>query len=99
MRRAEVIAADSVAQSREEAGDLVLAFEDDARQWNRIHELSEIVAGRVAGRTNAEAVTIFKSNGIAMEDVAAGARVYEMARRAVRGVEIPLWAGKRDALR
>jgi alanine dehydrogenase len=99
VRRAGVIAADSVTQSREEAGDLVLAFAGNAAQWERVHELSEIVAGRVAGRTNAGEVTVFKSNGIAMEDVAAGARVYELARRQGRGTEIPVWAGKRGALR
>ena len=54
VRQAHVIAADSVAQSREEAGDLVLAFGGDTREWDRVCELSEIVAGRVAGRRNGE---------------------------------------------
>ena len=48
--------------------------------WDRIHELGEVVAGKVPGRTNAEDITLFKSHGIALEDVAVAALVYERAR-------------------
>ena len=42
-------------------------------------ELSEIVAGRKAGRINNEEITVFDSTGIALEDAVAAATVYEKA--------------------
>jgi ornithine cyclodeaminase/alanine dehydrogenase-like protein (mu-crystallin family) len=68
--RAQLIAVDSIEQAKIEAGDLLLAPVD----WNdpRIVELSKIDA-RPAGSP----VTIFKSIGLGIEDVAAAAFVYE----------------------
>ena len=69
VNRAEIIAADSIAQSREEAGDLIQAFAEKPDEWNRVVELAEIVAGRRSGRDNQDQITLFKSNGIAIEDI------------------------------
>ncbi|HVA72839.1 MAG TPA: ornithine cyclodeaminase family protein [Candidatus Limnocylindrales bacterium] len=77
--RADVIFADSREQSKLEAGDLIQAFEGDYSRWNGVRELSDLVAGRVEGRTSREQVTLFKSNGIAIEDVVTAGRVYELA--------------------
>ena len=58
--------------------------EDEAR-WNAIAEtdvageLGEVVLGRIAGRTSREEVTIFKSLGMAVEDVAAAHLAYVKA--------------------
>jgi len=59
-----------------ESGDLLLAL--DEQGWGRVVELQELVAGR-PGRTSAGEVTIFKSNGLAIEDVVAAGYVYERA--------------------
>jgi len=91
VRRADVIAADSVEQSKIEAGDLILAFGEDKRRWNSVRELSDIISGKVAGRTNAEQITLFKSNGIAIEDIVVGGRVYELARERGMGREVPMF--------
>jgi len=68
--RADVIAVDSVEVAKIESGDLLLAPVD----WSdpRIVDLAD-VEGRPAG----DPVTIFKSNGLGVEDVAAAAYVYE----------------------
>jgi ornithine cyclodeaminase/alanine dehydrogenase-like protein (mu-crystallin family) len=76
VRRAGLIVVDSREQSRMESGDLVLAFEEE--DWSRTAELQEIVAGR-RGRRSPGEITLFESNGIAAEDVAAAALVYERA--------------------
>ncbi len=53
-------------------------------QEKHIHaELGEIVAGKAAGRTSAHEVTLFKSVGVAIQDLAAATRVLEQAE--VRG--------------
>jgi len=52
--------------------------------------LADVVAGRRPGRTSAEEITIFDSTGVAIEDVAAAAAVYEKAVAAGRGTTIDL---------
>jgi alanine dehydrogenase len=91
VNRADLIAADSVEQSKIEAGDLILAFGQDAQRWNSVRELSDIISGKVAGRTDAEQITLFKSNGIAIEDIVVGGRVYELARERGMGREVPMF--------
>jgi ornithine cyclodeaminase/alanine dehydrogenase-like protein (mu-crystallin family) len=78
--RADLVVVDSIEQGRIESGDLLLAGVD----WDRVVELKEIASAR-AGRTRPEAVTIFKSNGMAVEDVIAAGLVYERALQAGAG--------------
>ena len=59
--------------------------------YGLVRELSEVVAGGTAGRTSARQITLFKSNGIALEDVMAANRVYQAARERHFGKEVPLW--------
>lgn len=89
--RCDVVAADSVEQSKMEAGDLIQAFGTDGSRWASVRELADIVADRVPGRTNQNQITLFKSNGIAIEDVVVGGRVYEIARERGIGREVPMW--------
>jgi alanine dehydrogenase len=53
-------------------------------------ELGSIVAGRDPGRTTAEQLFVFDSTGMALQDVAAAAVVYERARKAKRGRKVRL---------
>jgi ornithine cyclodeaminase/alanine dehydrogenase-like protein (mu-crystallin family) len=93
--RAAKIVVDSIEQAKMEAGDLILAFGEDQSRWDDVQELSEIVAGKLAGRSSADQITLFKSNGIATWDLAAAIRVYEMALAQGRGQTIPLWQAKK----
>ena len=60
---------DSRTAALTEAGDVLLAMKDGP--VSIAGELGELAAGRVTGRASAEEVTIFKSLGMAVEDVAA----------------------------
>jgi len=95
--RAGIIAADSREQSKLEAGDLIQAFAGDESKWSQVIELAEIAAGRVPGRTSAEEITLFKSNGVAIEDIVTAGRIYEIAVEKKRGVELPFWSKKSAA--
>jgi alanine dehydrogenase len=97
VRRSDVITADSVEQSKMEAGDLIQAFAGDESRWASVRELSEVISGKVPGRTNRDQITFFKSNGIAIEDIVVGGRVYEIARERGMGREVPMWQGARSA--
>jgi ornithine cyclodeaminase/alanine dehydrogenase-like protein (mu-crystallin family) len=91
VRRAGVIATDSIEQAKIEAGDLIQAFGGDAGSWSRVLDLARIVGGESPGRHDRSEVTVFKSNGIATEDVAVAARVYEMARERGMGRDVSLF--------
>jgi ornithine cyclodeaminase/alanine dehydrogenase-like protein (mu-crystallin family) len=89
---ADIIVVDSVEQSRQEAGDLIIAFHGDEICWTGVKKLSEIVAGKASGRTSDTEVTLFKSNGIASWDLAVAMKVYAMAREKGLGSELPIWS-------
>ncbi len=89
--RAARIVVDSKQQAQREAGDLIAPFQTDPRRWESIYELHQVVSGVVPGRTRADEVTLFKSTGIALEDVAVAACVYEAAREQNLGRWLPMW--------
>lgn len=89
--RADVIFVDSLEQSKLEAGDLIQAFEGHPSHWDAVKELAGLVAGGIKGRTAPEQITLFKSNGIAIEDVVTAGRVYELALARGVGKRLDLW--------
>jgi ornithine cyclodeaminase/alanine dehydrogenase len=92
VRRADVIVVDALDQARLECGDIIAAADDDPSLWNRVAELGPIVAGHLPGRRGAEELTLFESQGIALEDVVTMDLVYRRAQAAGAGDEIPLTA-------
>jgi len=89
VRRCGIIVVDSRDQSRLEAGDLIEALGEDSNAWAAVRELSDVVTGKLAGRTHDRQVTLFKSNGVAIEDVTVAARVYEEAVKQALGQHLP----------
>jgi alanine dehydrogenase len=89
---ADVIVVDSVEQSRQEAGDLIIAFRGDEICWTGVKKLSDVVAGKASGRTSDSEVTLFKSNGIASWDLAVAMKLYAMAKEKGLGRQLPLWS-------
>lgn len=88
LERASFVCCDSKEQAKLESGDLIEPIEQGILDWLEVHELQEVVAGEVQGRQSAEDVVLFKSNGIAAWDVAAGALVLERARERGAGTEL-----------
>ncbi|HSE39846.1 MAG TPA: ornithine cyclodeaminase family protein [Acidobacteriota bacterium] len=72
VRRSDLIVVDHREQSKIEAGDLIGVVED----WNNVYELADVVQGKVA-RTSTEQITLYKSNGIAVEDIASALHIYK----------------------
>jgi alanine dehydrogenase len=83
---------DSLAQSQQEAGDLIIPFSKRPQRWSEVHELADLVAGKVPGRANDSQITLFKSNGIASWDLAVAVKVYTLAKEKGLGRELPLYA-------
>ena len=79
-RRVADVVVDSKDQARLEAGDFQQAFEDGSLHWSDVRELGQVIVGRYRGREHDQDITLFKSLGIAIEDVAVAARVYARAQ-------------------
>lgn len=76
---ANFIAADDREQVQYESMDLAEPVKDGVLKWESVFSLADVVSGRVKGRTSPKDITIFKSLGVAIEDVALAIRVYEKA--------------------
>lgn len=84
---ASAVVCDSVAACRVEAGELAAAAEAGAWNWDAALELADIVGGKVAPPTSGRRV--FKSVGLAIEDVAIASRLLDRAREAGVGIDLP----------
>ncbi|MEK6276196.1 MAG: ornithine cyclodeaminase family protein [Actinomycetota bacterium] len=80
LERAVFVCCDSVEQARLESGDLVEPVQRGVLDWLEVHELQEVVAGEITGRSSPGDIVVFKSNGIAAWDVAIGAAALDRAR-------------------
>jgi ornithine cyclodeaminase/alanine dehydrogenase-like protein (mu-crystallin family) len=87
---ATVKATDHVEQAKEEAGEFRELVAAGKLAWSAIRELGEFVTGKAAGRTSPSDLTLFKSLGIALEDVAFAEVVYQRALAARIGRPIPI---------
>jgi len=86
--RADWIAVDSIEQARMESGDLLLTLDENG--WNdpKLVELKDVVASKPARERRPADITVFKSNGLAVEDVICAGFVYEQGLREGRGAEM-----------
>jgi ornithine cyclodeaminase/alanine dehydrogenase-like protein (mu-crystallin family) len=94
--RASLIVCDSIEQARGEAGDLLLAAAPGspaapgpAAPLDRAVELAAVVAGDHPGRTSPRDITLFKSLGLGIEDLAAASVLYDRALAAGAGRVVP----------
>ncbi len=74
------ITVDTLEVAQLEAGDLILPVSEGALSWEKVEELGEIVAGKRPGRESDDQITLFCSQGLALEDVVVGRRIYERAK-------------------
>lgn len=88
IQRSTRIATDDLEQARQESGDLIGPAESGLLSWDRVVELGRIVAGDVPGRSSPQEITLFESQGVAAEDVAAMKLAYDRARALGIGEEL-----------
>jgi ornithine cyclodeaminase/alanine dehydrogenase-like protein (mu-crystallin family) len=74
-----LIVCDDVSDAKIECGELIWAAERRIFRWETAVELRDVAGSRVAGRPSTDAITLFESQGLAVEDVAAGMHVYRKA--------------------
>jgi alanine dehydrogenase len=90
IRRAGLVCVDSRATALAESGDLLPALEKGRLHAGQLVELGEVVAGVRRGRTSAQEITLFESQGMAIQDLALGLRLLPLAREHGLGQDISL---------
>jgi alanine dehydrogenase len=88
--RAAVKVTDHIEQAKIEAGEFRELTAAGKLQWSDIRELGELVTGKAKGRTSPSDLTLFKSLGIALEDMAFGELVYQRALASGVGTPLPV---------
>ncbi len=79
VRRASFVCVDSREELGLEAGDLVQPLETGLILPEAVYELGQVIAEQVEGRRGPEDITLFASQGLALEDIAAARVVYDRA--------------------
>ena len=87
--RSAVVAIDNIEQAKTECGELMAASERGVFRWGQAVALHQVVGRQVSGRPSPDAITLFESQGIGIEDVACYAYVYGVARERGVGIELP----------
>ena len=83
------IVVDNLEQAKMECGDLIWSSQRGLFRWTQAHDLRDVVVGRVKGRPSDASVTLFESQGVALEDVAAAYHIYTKAREQGVGLQLP----------
>jgi ornithine cyclodeaminase len=90
VRRAQPVVVDSRPSALKEAGDLLPALEKGRLHLGGLAELGEVIAGTRPGRTSREQITLFESQGMAMQDLVIAAHLMRLAREQGAGSEVDL---------
>ncbi|HUL95534.1 MAG TPA: ornithine cyclodeaminase family protein [Usitatibacter sp.] len=92
VRKADPVVVDSRPSAMKEAGDLLPALEKGRLHMGMLTELGEVIAGTRPGRTKPGQVTLFESQGMAMQDLIIAAEMARLAREQGAGEEVRLGA-------
>ena len=85
------IVVDHRASALDEAGDLIIALQKGLiRREDLQTELGDVISGRASGRSSDDEITLFKSVGVGVQDLAAASFVYNRALELNLGVDAPL---------
>ena len=92
VRRANPVVVDSRPSAMKEAGDLLPALEKGRLHAGALTELGEVIAGIRPGRTSRDQITLFESQGMAMQDLIIAAELVRSARERGIGEEVAIGA-------
>jgi alanine dehydrogenase len=90
VRRCDLVTVDAVPTALAEAGDLLPLLEKGRLHARQLVELGDVIVGRHPGRVSLDQISLFESQGMAIQDLAVGLRVLAAAEAAGLGREIPM---------
>lgn len=86
----DLIAVESLEQSKDESGELIEASKAGKLDWNDVVEMKDIVSGKVDGRPNPAAITQCNTLGVAAEDVVTAGLALTAAEKSGVGTILPV---------
>jgi alanine dehydrogenase len=90
IKRAKFVG-DSKEACFNEAGDILIPIKEGAITESHFYaELGEIITGKKKGRENNQEITLFKSNGLAIQDAATAKLIYDKAVKAGIGLKVEI---------
>ncbi|APG27633.1 ornithine cyclodeaminase [Syntrophotalea acetylenivorans] len=89
IRNCNLVTVDSRDVAANECGDLLPLIEKGRLNWRQVVELGDIIAGQVSGRTANAQITLFESQGMAVQDLMLGKRILAAAQAKGLGKELP----------
>lgn len=88
--RSDIVVVDSRPSAMKEAGDLLPSLEKGRLHAGALAELGEVIAGTRPGRVGAEQISLFESQGMAMQDLIIAAEITRLARAKGMGKEVDI---------
>lgn len=89
VRRCSVLTVDAVPTALAEAGDLFPLLEKGRLHERQLIELGDVITGRRSGRESPDEITLFESQGMAIQDLAVALRVVQAAEAQGFGTQLP----------
>jgi len=89
-KRCALITVDAVPTALAEAGDLLPLLEKGRLHPRQLVELGEVIVARHPGRSSDQEITVFESQGMAIQDLAVALRVLRAAEAQGLGTAIPM---------
>jgi ornithine cyclodeaminase len=89
VRRCSVLTVDAVPTALAEAGDLLPLLEKGRLHERQLIELGDVITGRRSGRESPDEITLFESQGMAIQDLAVALRVVQAAEAQGFGTPLP----------
>jgi ornithine cyclodeaminase/alanine dehydrogenase-like protein (mu-crystallin family) len=88
-RCTNLVTVDCKEQAKLEAGDFVEPLKAGVLRWSDVYDFAPVLVGKYPGRESPRDVTVFKSLGLGIEDIALAVRVVELAKQQGLGRELP----------
>lgn len=90
VKRCALVVVDSRGTARNESGDLLPLVDTGLLDWDTLPELGEVIIGRVPGRGTQDAITLYESHGMCIQDLYTGKYVLDTALQQGIGVDLPI---------
>ncbi|MBL8414753.1 MAG: ornithine cyclodeaminase family protein [Propionivibrio sp.] len=97
LNSSHLIVVDSVETALKEAGDLLPALEKGRLSERQLVELGDVIIGSHPGRSTPDEITLFESQGMAVQDIALAVRIEALARERGVGIRLPYGDSKLSA--
>lgn len=90
VQRCDLVTVDARGTAENECGDLLPAVEKGLLHWETLTEIGDVIAGRAAGRSSPQQITLYESHGMGIQDIYVCARLLALARERGVGADLPI---------